>query len=559
MSKFNSICCIFLFLFIISFKTNAEIVNYDSSLFSIGKNNWVMPFNFYNKAVVTKVSENDIVIDLGSKHGIQKGMIYDIYQSDPSKIEARICIISIDKYSSQAYYIKKPKFADSILPGYKAAFTGLIETRENLSYVNRLEREISGKITILEGELCFINIQSSPELQSGQIFNVFNEKKTEIGEIEIIQTVKKGDSIALIKKQKEPFHIGDVVNKTNRSHEEWLYLARFWAAKDDAKDDGVYAYKKAIYLGIPPETISNELGTFIFSLAQQYENEGDFGKAIYYWSLCKNFNSNCDENYNFVSKKALVAGKIFWDKKEWLEVIKKMEYLPQSEEVQKYISASYNFLGKEVENKNHDMAIYCYEQSFRISNSNMFALKNLVNIYFQDVIFDKAIFWVKKIKNIADRDDDKNWAEIKEEEITRVNENRPPNYTFTNFQGKELALDTFRGRVILLVLWNSSDVSSSSEIDFLKNFYRKYEDKKLTILAVHNARDSNAVRSYISKSGSPNFDIVFANDNTNVIFSDSMNLPQNVILDKKGKIVYQKTGLFENELKEIIDGLLLEQ
>ncbi|MBI5416447.1 hypothetical protein HZA55_00635, partial [Candidatus Poribacteria bacterium] len=392
----------------------AEIIKYDSSiLFIKNEKNWVSPFHFIKTACISKISDNEIILDLGADHGVQTGLIYNIYHDLHKKPEAQICIISADKRTSIGYFLLKPKVIENIIPGDMAIFTGLIETKENLSYQNRMEKILSGKINLIEKDLTFINLKKPDGIETGQTFNVFNEKNDNIGEIEIIEPSNSGDSIAIIKTQKSPFNFGFNIKKGQRTAIEWSNIAHSLTTDKNNPDDIVYAYIKAIKMGINPADISIEVETTISPIAKKFESESNFGKSAYYYNLCKSFNKHCDDNYKFIIEKAMEQSKFFWKNKDWLEVIKILENLPKNEDTEKYLSGSYNFLGKECEEKNHSMAIYCYEQAFKISPTNIFAIKNMINLYFQDIIFDEAISWIKKFKQAALRDDDKNWAEIR--------------------------------------------------------------------------------------------------------------------------------------------------
>ncbi|MBI4652265.1 TlpA family protein disulfide reductase [Candidatus Desantisbacteria bacterium] len=548
---------ILLIFFFLICKSFAEIVKYDSSVFIPSIENWCSPFYFYNMARVVKAAEKEITIDLGAKHGVNLGLIYDIYHQNSKKPDARICINHLDNYTSQGYFIISPKFDDPLLPGDRVLFTGLIEDKENISYRNREEKDIEGIITLVEEEVCFFDIRKYSGIKSKQIFTVFNEKNESIGEIEIIEASEKKDSIGLIKNKKEAFKAGSIIRNRKLTGLEWLNLAKDWLQNSNTTEDAFYAYRKAMSFGVNIKNIP-ELESVILSITQKYEKEGDMGKSALYWNICKKTSNVCEENYKFVVEKAFEQGKLYWNKGEWIEAIKSMENLPKNEETQRYLSASYNYLGSDAEEKNHQMAIYCYEQAVNISPTNIFAIKNAANLYFHDLLFDKAILWVKNLKDSAVREEDKNWANIKEEEIIRAKEKRCPNYPLSSFTGKSFSVDSLLGNVVLMILWNARNFVSKAEIDFLKSFYEKNKDKKFVILAIHSTRESEIIRNFLFENGVLGFDIVFADSDMPFLFNESEGLPQNVILDKKGKVVYRKIGLDENELKNVINGLLQE-
>ncbi|MBI5417132.1 redoxin domain-containing protein, partial [Candidatus Poribacteria bacterium] len=145
-----------------------------------------------------------------------------------------------------------------------------------------------------------------------------------------------------------------------------------------------------------------------------------------------------------------------------------------------------------------------------------------------------------------------------QEEIERAKENRSPNYSFTTNYGKNFSMDSLNGNVVLLILWNLSNAPSKQAIENLKFLNENNKNKKFKILAIHSTRDTEAVKRYTQGTEKFEFDIVFADNDIGFLFPSPDNLPQNVILDKRGKIIYQKTGFDENELKNVIDSLLLE-
>lgn len=135
---------------------------------------------------------------------------------------------------------------------------------------------------------------------------------------------------------------------------------------------------------------------------------------------------------------------------------------------------------------------------------------------------------------------------------------------FLNTKGKAVSLEELRGKkVVLLDIWSYSCINCQRAFPYLNEWYKKYKDQGLEIIAVHTpefAYEQNpenveeAVRKYEVE-----FPVVIDNDYSTWKAYDAMHWPRTYLIDLDGYIVYSHTseGSYEETEKRIQE--LLEE
>jgi len=130
-----------------------------------------------------------------------------------------------------------------------------------------------------------------------------------------------------------------------------------------------------------------------------------------------------------------------------------------------------------------------------------------------------------------------------------------PNFTAETLSGKKVSLEQFKGKkVVWLTFWATWCPYCTKEIPALKKLQKKYGDK-IEILAINiGVNDSvDKASDYKFEHDLP-YDVIFSNKITRLY--GVRGTPTQVVIDGKGKIVYQGTSVPKNITKENIENLL---
>lgn len=76
-----------------------------------------------------------------------------------------------------------------------------------------------------------------------------------------------------------------------------------------------------------------------------------------------------------------------------------------------------------------------------------------------------------------------------------------PDFALQNLEGDRIALSDFRGKVVLLVFWQSNCPDCSNALPALRALWAQYRDRGLVLVGVNLDYDPNAVLRYIQEKG----------------------------------------------------------
>jgi peroxiredoxin len=135
-----------------------------------------------------------------------------------------------------------------------------------------------------------------------------------------------------------------------------------------------------------------------------------------------------------------------------------------------------------------------------------------------------------------------------------------PSVQFTSLKGEKIALDSFRGKVVLVNFWATDCPGCVTEMPKLVQTYQKYKDQGLETVAVAMDYDPpNYVLAYSEKHALPFPVALDPSGNLAKAFKDVKLIPTTFVIDKQGKILQRIIGepdmialhaLIEKELKE---------
>ncbi len=122
----------------------------------------------------------------------------------------------------------------------------------------------------------------------------------------------------------------------------------------------------------------------------------------------------------------------------------------------------------------------------------------------------------------------------------------PPLATGTWINSKPLALESLRGRVVLLDFWTFNCHNCRNTLPALKRFDARYRAQGLTVIGVHSpegdyAKDLSNVRRQVRTLGI-NYPVVTDNDYASWRAFNMQAWPTVVLLDKKGRVRFVHIG-----------------
>jgi thiol-disulfide isomerase/thioredoxin len=141
-----------------------------------------------------------------------------------------------------------------------------------------------------------------------------------------------------------------------------------------------------------------------------------------------------------------------------------------------------------------------------------------------------------------------------------------PAVTFKDLQGKDIALDSLKGKVVVVNFWATWCEPCRTEIPWLIAYQQKYADKGFTMLGVAMDEDGKAAVDPFMQSTkfdvggqqvAMNYPVVLGNDEIADKFGGLLGLPVSLVISRDGKIVKRYIGIVnEADLDKQIKDLL---
>jgi len=141
-----------------------------------------------------------------------------------------------------------------------------------------------------------------------------------------------------------------------------------------------------------------------------------------------------------------------------------------------------------------------------------------------------------------------------------------PTVTFKDLQGKDVTLESLKGKVVVVNFWATWCDPCRVEIPWMIGYQQKYADKGFTMLGVAMDEDGKAsVDPFIQSTKfdvggqqvAMNYPIVLGNDDIAEKFGGMLGLPTSLVISREGKIVKRYIGLVnEADLDKQIKDLL---
>jgi len=121
---------------------------------------------------------------------------------------------------------------------------------------------------------------------------------------------------------------------------------------------------------------------------------------------------------------------------------------------------------------------------------------------------------------------------------------KAPNLSLKDINGKSIRLSDFKGKVVLLNFWATWCVPCRAEIPDLVKMQRRYRARGLRIVGItYPPEQISEVRSFIREL-KMNYPVIIGSKETKQTFTASETLPLTVVIDREGNI------------REIIEGIM---
>ena len=130
-----------------------------------------------------------------------------------------------------------------------------------------------------------------------------------------------------------------------------------------------------------------------------------------------------------------------------------------------------------------------------------------------------------------------------------------PAVTFTTLSGKPIALESLRGKVVLVNFWATSCPGCIQEMPALVDAYKQYKDKGFEIVAVAMSYDPpNYVLNFVQTRQLPFPVALDVNGEHARAFGNVQLTPTSFIVGKDGTVLEQKLGELDFvKLKALLD------
>ncbi len=132
-----------------------------------------------------------------------------------------------------------------------------------------------------------------------------------------------------------------------------------------------------------------------------------------------------------------------------------------------------------------------------------------------------------------------------------------PAFQLKDLEGKELKLEDFRGKVILLNFWATWCGPCREEIPSLIELQKRYKDRLQVIGLAVDEDDENHVRKFAGAEGM-NYPIAMSSMDVRIAYGGVGALPTVFVINPEGRLVQKHVGLFnpvlyETEVRALLD------
>lgn len=129
---------------------------------------------------------------------------------------------------------------------------------------------------------------------------------------------------------------------------------------------------------------------------------------------------------------------------------------------------------------------------------------------------------------------------------------RVPDFSFTTTHGNTYSMKELSGQVVLLNLFATWCPSCREEMPALQErVWGKYKDDDFFLVSIGRDHSMEEVKKFRQEK---DYDFHFAPDTGKVIYNKfaTKYIPRNILINKKGEILYQCTGFKQEEFEKML-------
>ena len=127
-----------------------------------------------------------------------------------------------------------------------------------------------------------------------------------------------------------------------------------------------------------------------------------------------------------------------------------------------------------------------------------------------------------------------------------------PDFSFTSTDGKTYQMSDLKGKTVLLNFFATWCGPCMKEMPHLEaEIWKEFKDRDFVVLALGREHSMEEIKKFNDKKG---FTFPIGPDPERKTYSKFFTkyIPRNVLVNKKGEIIYQEQGYTEEEFKELI-------
>lgn len=116
-----------------------------------------------------------------------------------------------------------------------------------------------------------------------------------------------------------------------------------------------------------------------------------------------------------------------------------------------------------------------------------------------------------------------------------------PSFTLPRFDGGEIALDHFKGKVVFLNFWASWCPPCRAEARMLEAAWRQYRDQDVVFIGANIQDEQPAARAFLEEFGITYPNVIDRGSRIAIAYG-VWGLPETFIIDRQGRITYKHVG-----------------
>ena len=134
---------------------------------------------------------------------------------------------------------------------------------------------------------------------------------------------------------------------------------------------------------------------------------------------------------------------------------------------------------------------------------------------------------------------------------------KAPGFKLLSLDGREIALENFLGKIVILHLWKCKWNQCRAEIPHLLEIKKQYDPEKVVILSINVLDQEGQVKAEVEKY-KMDYTVLVGRDMKTTEHYKVKKLPHLVIINKEGIIHTSKRFLKADKIKEALDSLLTD-